>query len=144
MTPNQQIIPGPRLPEGRNSGRSTAIELSRPMAANRPQAEASVNYSALLRRHRTGIAVIIAGTLLLSLLYTLVAHKVYKAEAILEVTGLNQDFMNRKDVDPTGSAITSDAYIETQTKLLKSPPVIQRTAEILGPKVPAPGSETLP
>ena len=138
MTPNQQIIPGPRLPEGRNSGRSTAIELSRPMAANRPQAEASVNYSALLRRHRTAIAVIIGGTLLLSVLYTLVAHKVYKAEAILEVTGLNQDFMNRKDVDPTGSAVTSDAYIETQTKLLKSPPVIQRTAAILGPKVPAP------
>jgi polysaccharide biosynthesis transport protein len=138
MTPNQQIIPGPRLPEGRNSGRSSAIELSRPMAANRPQAEASVNYSALLRRHRTAVALIIAGTLLLSVLYTLVAHKVYKAEAILEVTGLNQDFMNRKDVDPTGSAVTSDAYIETQTKLLKSPPVIQRTAEILGPKVPAP------
>ncbi len=138
MTPNQQIIPGPRLPEGRNSGRSTAIELSRPMAANRPQAEASVNYSALLRRHRTAIAIIIGGTLLLSVLYTLVAHKVYKADAILEVTGLNQDFMNRKDVDPNGSAVTSDAYIETQTKLLKSPPVIQRTAAILGPKVPAP------
>jgi polysaccharide biosynthesis transport protein len=137
MNPNQQIIPGPRLPEGRNSGRSTAIELSRPMAANRPQAEASVNYSALLRRHRTAVVLIIAGTLLLSVLYTLVAHKVYKADAILEVTGLNQDFMNRKDVDPNGSAVTSDAFIETQTKLMKSPPVIQRTAEILGPKVPA-------
>ena len=137
MTPNQQIIPGPRLPEGRNSGRSTAIELSRPMAANRPQAEASVNYSALLRRHRTAVGLIIGATLLLSAVYTLVAHKVYKAEAILEVTGINQDFMNSKDVDPNGSAVSGDAYIETQTKLLKSPPVIQRTAEILGPKVPA-------
>ena len=52
MTPTQQIIPGPRLPEGRNSGRGSAIELSHPIIASRPRPEASVNYSALLRRHR--------------------------------------------------------------------------------------------
>jgi polysaccharide biosynthesis transport protein len=137
MTPTQQIIPGPRLPEGRNAGRPNSIELSRPMGANRPQPEPSVNYSALLRRHRAAIAVIIGGTLLLSALYTLVAHKVYKSEVILEVTGINADFMDSKQVDPNSSMTTGDQYIETQTKLLKSPPVVQRTAEILGPKVPA-------
>ena len=136
MTPTQQIIPGPRLPEGRNAGRGTSIELSHPMAGNRPQPEASVNYSALLRRHRTAVAVIVGGTLLLSVLYTLVAHKVYKSEVILEVMGINQDFMNSKDVDPTSNQVTGDQYIETQTKLLKSPPVVQRTAQLLGPKVP--------
>jgi capsular exopolysaccharide synthesis family protein len=96
-----------------------------------------VNYSALLRRHRAAIAVIIGGTLLLSVLYTLVAHKVYKSEVILEVTGINADFMDSKQVDPNSSMTTGDQYIETQTKLLKSPPVVQRTAQILGPKVPA-------
>ena len=136
MTPTQQIIPGPRLPEGRNPGRSTAIELSRPMGSNRPQHEATVNYSALIRRHRNAIAMIMGGTLLLSALYTLVAHKVYKSEVILEVTGINQDFMNSKEVDPTNNQATPDEYIETQTKLLKSPPVVQRTAELMGPKVP--------
>jgi succinoglycan biosynthesis transport protein ExoP len=137
MTPTQQIIPGPRLPEGRNAGRPNSIELSRPMGANRPQPEPSVNYTALLRRHRNAIAIIIGGTLLLSVLYTLVAHKVYKSEVILEVTGINQDFMDSKQVDPNSNTITGDQYIETQTKLLKSPPVVQRTAQILGPKVPA-------
>jgi polysaccharide biosynthesis transport protein len=136
MTPTQQIIPGPRLPEGRNPGRNTAIELSRPMGSNRPQPEATVNYSALIRRHRNAIAMIMGGTLLLSALYTLVAHKVYKSEVILEVTGINQDFMNSKEVDPTNNQATGDEYIETQTKLLKSPPVVQRTAAIMGPKVP--------
>ncbi len=136
MTPTQQIIPGPRLPEGRNAGRGTSIELSHPMAGNRPRPEASVNYSALLRRHRTAVAVIVGGTLLLSVLYTLVAHKVYKTEVILEVMGINQDFMNSKDVDPTNNQVTGDQYIETQTKLLKSPPVVHRTAQLLGPKVP--------
>jgi hypothetical protein len=132
MTPNQQIIPGPRLPEGRNPGRSTAIELSRPGGSHRSQPEATVNYSALIRRHRNAIAMIMGGTLLLSVLYTLVAHKVYKSEVILEVTGINQDFMNSKEVDPTNNQATGDEYIETQTKLLKSPPVVQRTAEIMG------------
>jgi succinoglycan biosynthesis transport protein ExoP len=136
MTPTQQIIPGPRMPEGRNSGRSTAIELSRPGASNRPQPEATVNYAALLRRHRGAIAMIMGGSLLLSALYTLVAHKVYKSEVILEVTGINNDFMSSKEVDPTSNQITGDQYIETQTKLLKSPPVVQRTAVVMGPKVP--------
>jgi succinoglycan biosynthesis transport protein ExoP len=136
MTPTSQIIPGPRMPEGRNSGRSTAIELSRPGVSNRPLPEATVNYAALLRRHRNAITVIMGGALLLSVLYTLVAHKVYKSEVILEVTGLNQDFMNTREVDPTtNQQITGDEYIETQTKLLKSPPVIQRTAVEMGPKV---------
>ncbi len=136
MTPTQQIIPGPRMPEGRNSGRSTAIELSRPMGSNRPQPEATVNYSALLRRHRGAIAMIMGGALLLSVLYTLVAHKVYKSQVILEVNQMNQDFMNSKEIDPTSNASTSDQFVETQTKLLKSPPVVQRTAVVMGPKVP--------
>src|SRR6202167_3369537 len=136
MTPTQQIIPGPRSPEGRNSGRGTAIELSHPIAANRPRPEASVNYSALLRRHRNAVAAIVGGTLLLSVLYTVVSTKVYKSEVILEVMGINQDFMNSKEVDPTSNQLTGDAYIETQTKLLKSPPVVHRTAQVLGPKVP--------
>jgi succinoglycan biosynthesis transport protein ExoP len=137
MTPNQQIIPGPRLPEGRNSGRGTAIEVSRPLQTTRPQPETTVNYSALLRRHRNAIAVIMAGCILLSILYTLVAHKVYRSEVILEATSFNQEFMNSKEVDPTSNAATADEYIETQTKLLKSPPVVQRTAVVMGPKVPA-------
>ena len=84
MTSNQQIIPGPRSPEGRNPGRGTSIELSRSTGGhNQPQPEASVNYSALLRRHRTAIVMILASTLLLSVLYTLLAHKVYKSEVIL-------------------------------------------------------------
>ncbi len=106
------------------------------MGSNRPQPEATVNYSALIRRHRNAIAMIMGGTLLLSALYTLVAHKVYKSEVILEVTGINQDFMNSKEIDPTANQATGDEYIETQTKLLKSPPVVQRTAQIMGPKVP--------
>jgi polysaccharide biosynthesis transport protein len=138
MTPTQQIIPGPRQPDGRHAGRTGSLELSYPaVTGNQHRAEASVNYSALLRRHRFAAGLIVGGTLLLSLLYTLVAPKTYKSETILEVIGINQDFMNSKDVEQTSSSVTGDQYIETQTKLLKSPPVVQRTAELVGPKVPS-------
>ena len=138
MTPNQQIIPGSRVPEVRHAGRPSSIEISRPLTANRTQQpEATVKYSALLRRHRNAVTLILGSTLLLAVVYTLLAHKTYRSEAILEVVGVNQDFMNNKEVDPNGSQVTGDEFIETQTKLLKSPPVVQRTAQLLGPKVAA-------
>ncbi len=93
-----------------------------------------MNYTALLRRHRTALVIIIGGTLVLSMVYTLLGHKVYRSEVILEVTGINQDFMDTKGVDPTASQVTGDAYIETQTKLLTSPPVVERTAAAAGSK----------
>ena len=135
MTPSQQIIPGPSLPAVRQTGRGTSMEQFRP-GGLRPQPDATVRYAALFRRHRKAVVIIVGVTLLLSILYTLVAHKVYKSEAILEVMGINQDFMDQKNVAPTAAAVSGDQYIETQTKLLKSTPVIQGTAELLGPKVP--------
>ena len=133
----QQIITGPRSSEGRNSGRSTSIELSRRVGMNRRRPEATVNYGGVLRRHQAAIAWIMGTSLLLSVLYTLVAPKVYKSEVILEATRINGDFMNAKEVDPTSSATTNDQFVETQTKLLRSPPVVRRTAVAMGPKVPA-------
>ncbi len=138
MTPNHQIIPGPRLPEGRHTGRVNAIEISHhPSAGNQHQPEASVNYPALLRRHRTAVAIIFGSVVALSAVYTVIAPRSYKADAIIEVSGRNQDFLDTKGVDPTSNQLTSDAYIETQTKLLVSPPVIRGTAAVLGPRVAA-------
>jgi len=45
-----------------------------------PGLKPAVNYSALLRRHRSAVAMIVGGTLLLSVLYTLVEHKVYQSD----------------------------------------------------------------
>ena len=103
---------------------------------NRRRPEATVNYGGVLRRHRA-YRVDHGYSLLLSVLYTLVAPKVYKSEVILEATRINGDFMNAKEVDPTSSATTNDQFVETQTKLLRSPPVVRRTAVAMGPKVPA-------
>ena len=96
-----------------------------------------MNYSAMLRRHRSAVAIILGTALALATVYTVLAPKSYKSEAMLEVSSRNQDFLDTKSVDPTTNALTSDAFIETQTKLLLSPPVVRGTAEVLGAKVPA-------
>jgi uncharacterized protein involved in exopolysaccharide biosynthesis len=134
MTPTHQIIPAPRHPDGGHAGGAYLEIAQSPFAGNRR--EAPVNYTALLRRHRPALGMIFAGMLVLSLLSTLLENKVYRSEAILEVTGINQDFLNTKGVDPTANQLSGEAYIETQTKLLTSPPVVERTVQLLGPKVP--------
>jgi succinoglycan biosynthesis transport protein ExoP len=135
MSPTQQIVPAPRLPDCGHAGRAF-LEIAQPAFAGGRRAEL-VNYAALLRRHRTALGIIFVAALVLSLLCTLIGNKVYRSEVILEVTGINQDFMDTRGVDPTASQLSGDAYIETQTKLLTSPPVVQRTVQLLGPKVPS-------
>jgi capsular exopolysaccharide synthesis family protein len=134
MTPTHQITPAPRQLDGGHAGGAYLEIAQSPFSGNRRGAP--VNYSALLRRHRPALGMIFAGMLVLSLLFTLLENKVYRSEAILEVTGINQDFLNTKGVDPTANQLSGDAYIETQTKLLTSPPVVERTVQLLGPKVP--------
>ena len=131
MNPNHQIIPGPRQNELRPTGRPSPLEIFQPMEAGQPDSP-KVRYLALLRRHRTAVLGIFGGALLLSVVYTLVAHKVYRAQTVLEVTGMNDDFMNSKEVDPTTNQLPVDGFIETQTRLLQSPPVLEKTAETLG------------
>lgn len=132
MNPNQQIIPGPRQTELRPTGQQSPLGIFQPMEGRQPDGP-KVRYLALLRRHRAAVTGIFGGVLLLSIVYTLLAHKVYRVQTVLEVTGMNDDFMNSKDVDPTANQLPVDGYIETQTRLLQSPPVMERTANVLGP-----------
>jgi polysaccharide biosynthesis transport protein len=98
----------------------------------------SVNYRAMLRRHRTGIVVIFTVSLLASVVVTLLSDKIYRSKTVLEVMAINQDFMNSKNVDPLSSVPSQDSYVETQSKLLVSETVIDRTVNALRTAVPAP------
>jgi polysaccharide biosynthesis transport protein len=97
--------------------------------------EERVRYLVLLRRYRTAMALIISGCLLASVIYTAVSSKVYKSTTVLEVMSINQDFMNNKNVDPNQPQ--TDTYLDTQTKLLVSGPVLDKSAELLAPVVPS-------
>ena len=60
------------------------------------------------------------------LLVTFLMNPSYKAKTLLEVSAVNQEFMNGKNIDPNISSSTMDSYLETQTKLLGSETVADR------------------
>ncbi len=99
------------------------------------KAEERVRYLVLLRRYRMAVALMIAVCLFASVIFTAVSSKVYKSTTVLEVMSINQDFMNNKNVDP--NTPQTDTYLDTQTKLLVSGPVLDKTAELLAPAVPS-------
>lgn len=104
--------------------------------ARNASGEERIRYLVLLRRYRFAVLSIIGGCLVASAIYTLLASKVYKAQTVLEVMTVNQDFMNNKNVDPTSQLSGADSYLDTQSKLLLSGPVVDKTAELLAPAVP--------
>lgn len=89
-------------------------------------------FPTLLRRYRRtvflffGVAIVGAG------LYTRLAPKSYKVQTVLEIRGLNQDFMNVRDVSPTGGGAIDQTYIETQIRLMQNESVTARVVQALG------------
>ena len=87
----------------------------------------------LMRRKGTLILITFLGALL-ALLATLPQTPIYQARATLEIQGLNEDFMNLRDVSPvqeTGPSFTREA-IDTQVQILKSETLLERTLKKLG------------
>lgn len=98
--------------------------------------EESIEYVALLRRHRVAVLGIVALCLAVGLLYAKFAPRSYRAETVLEITGVNQDFMNTRDVDPSGGGMQPDSYLETQIRLLQNAAVVDAVEKAVAPQVP--------
>lgn len=99
--------------------------------------EEQVDYFLLLRRHRYAVMTIFALCTVAGVLYALLAPKSYKAQTVLEVTGINQDFMNTRDADPYANGVAPDSYLETQIMLLKNEAVTDRVVKAMAPRVPS-------
>ena len=57
----------------------------------------------------------------------------YRAYATVELLGINQNFLNQREVDPHASdASGSDSYISTEVELLRSEALLKRVVEKLG------------
>jgi succinoglycan biosynthesis transport protein ExoP len=59
----------------------------------------------------------------------------YRSHATVELLGINQNFLNSRDVDPHASSTESsgsDSYIGTEIELLKSEALVKRVVEKLG------------
>jgi capsular exopolysaccharide synthesis family protein len=99
--------------------------------------EEKIEYLRLLRRYRFAVLAILALSLLAGSLYALFAPKSYRGQTVIEITSINQDFMNTRDADPYAGGVTPDSYLETQLMLLKNEAVAERVVAVMAPKVPS-------
>src|SRR2546421_6958866 len=93
-----------------------------------------LQYWPVLWRHKW---IILAGGILAGLaglVYTLPKTPVYQARTTLEIQGLNENFLNIKNIDPTvnSSSYSDGAYLQTQIKILQSRTLISRVIAKLG------------
>ena len=81
-----------------------------------------LEYWQMVRRHR--MAVLLATVLgaLGGFSFTLSSPRIYQARTTIEIQGLNQEFLNMKNVNPVSDTASydSDSEIQTQIKILQS------------------------
>lgn len=93
-----------------------------------------LEYWQMIRRHKGAIivATFLGGAI--GLLLTLADPRIYQARTTLEFQGLNEEFLNMKNVSPTISGTGGaylDADIQTQVKILQSRLLVSRVGEKL-------------
>ncbi len=88
-----------------------------------------VDYFRMFSRHRWLIAMFAAAGAVIALGICLTTRSVYRARTSLDIQNLNADFMNLREVAPTGQAgsASTEIYIQTEIKLLESDTLLSRT-----------------
>jgi capsular exopolysaccharide synthesis family protein len=80
-----------------------------------------LEYWQMVRRHQGIVVVAIALGLLAGYFRTLPQERIYQAHTSLEIQGMNEDFLNMRNVTPTASTSYSPDYdIQTQVRILQS------------------------
>jgi polysaccharide biosynthesis transport protein len=85
---------------------------------------------ALYRRKGTVLLITLLGVLLAALV-SLAQPRLYRSVASLEVQGINENFLNLRDIDPaaTPGSSSTDVYVKTQAEILQQDALIEQTAE---------------
>ena len=85
-------------------------------------------YETVLRHRWLILAFVVAGSAV-ALLFSFVTRPVYRARTSLDIQNLNADFMNMREIAPTGQAgaASAEVYIQTEIKLLESATLRDRT-----------------
>ena len=88
-----------------------------------------LDYLRTMTRFRWVIAACAVLGILASFLFNLSTLPVYRARTSLDIQNLNGNFMNMNTLSPTGGgdSSSSEAYVQTQIKLLQSDTLLDRT-----------------
>lgn len=100
---------------------------------SQPHANLLMDYVRTISRWRVAIlcCAVVGG--LLSLLFNLDVLPLYQARTSLDIQSINGDFLNMRNVAPTGDggAFSNESYVQTQIKLLQSTTLLDRTVDHL-------------
>jgi polysaccharide biosynthesis transport protein len=102
-------------------------------------ASGMLEYWLMVRRHQIAVILVAVVGGLLGFFTTLSAPRMYQAHATMEIQGLNDNFLNMKELNPneTGSSY-SDSDIQTQVRILQSTSLIRRVTAKMTPSPDAP------
>jgi capsular exopolysaccharide synthesis family protein len=106
-----------------------------------PETGGLIEYGRILRRHKGAWIIFAFAGALLGFLITLPQAALYQARASVEIVGLNDNFLNFKQVNPVAQAGPTPelADIQTQIKILESESLLERvSSKLKGKATPAP------
>ncbi|MDQ6706773.1 MAG: GumC family protein, partial [Acidobacteriota bacterium] len=124
------------VPARRESAPPPLKRRGRPRAAGVSARQEFVGMDELLdslrRRRRTLLWFVLAGVSI-GILLAILQKPVYEARALIEIQSLNENFLNRRDIEPNVEfgALLMDTYIQTQLKLMQSESLAGRVVDRL-------------
>jgi len=82
----------------------------------------------VIRRHKGWLIILTSTGTLLAFLLAMLQTPIYQATTALEIQGLNENFLNLREVDPTSSTAYSgsEVYLQTQVDILKDDSLVER------------------
>jgi len=87
-----------------------------------------LEFGRVLLRYKGTLLGILAFTLLVTAAISYWQTPIYRASVSLEIQGINENFLNLREVDPTATPIsyTTDTYIQTQAEVLQDRALLDR------------------
>jgi len=108
-----------------------------PEYADKPADEGLHEYWKIIRRHQGTVLLVAFLGALIGFLSTLPETPIYQAHATVEVRGVNENFLNMRDVNPDSGGYMDPSFdILTQVRILESNSLRQRAARKLAAKKP--------
>ena len=89
----------------------------------------TMRVTALLRRHRIPMLLLLIASAMVTATATWFQTPLFRATTTLEVEGRNPNFLNNKDFEPSGSSRSGEAFMATQTKLIRTETLAERVAK---------------